>query len=413
MRRFIVWFLLLALLISPSPGGIFARAQSLAVHQSTAASSTTPMKAPAAAIIPGSPLAALTGGALPSDADANTPTPFGSGAIGLSVASAMGNEAARTLGVFVAAVRESTELKDITIWVGSFSHDPLRRAHLMDIITALAITIIPGLALEALVGFALRRPRRYLAAHVPPMVAAPMPPGPEKGLEDAEAGETEEHPGRRASIMVWLRRFAFALLHFGLGFIPLVGFALAIQGLVSAGLITTRPAHLVVVGITNAYLICRFSMEILRLLAAPAAPRLRLVHMSQNRARWLVSRLRILLGTGFFGYALVSISEVLGLDHVGATVLVRLIALAIHIEVALCIWQCRRVVGGWIGGRRDATGVAARVRQRLGAIWHYPALFYVLALWVAWAGGVQNAFGVLLRVVLVFIAAMTMGRLLW
>ncbi len=37
----------------------------------------------------------------------------------------------------------------------------------------------------------------------------------------------------------------------------------------------------------------------------------------------------------------------------------------------------------------------------------------MLALWVAWAGGVQNAFAVLLRAVLVLVAAVVAGRLAW
>ncbi|OYV25650.1 MAG: hypothetical protein B7X08_04730 [Acidocella sp. 20-63-7] len=60
-----------------------------------------------------------------------------------------------------------------------------------------------------------------------------------------------------------------------------------------------------------------------------------------------------------------------------------------------------------------AHGIFAGFRQRLGGIWHYLALFYVFALWVAWAGGVHNAFVVLLRVVAVFVAALLIGRLGW
>jgi small-conductance mechanosensitive channel len=81
--------------------------------------------------------------------------------------------------------------------------------------------------------------------------------------------------------------------------------------------------------------------------------------------------------------------------------------------MAIGIWRCRRVVGIWLMGDPKATGALAWVRQRLGRWWYLFALFYVLALWVAWAGGVHNAFSVLLRAVVVLIAAVVAGRLAW
>jgi small conductance mechanosensitive channel len=124
---------------------------------------------------------------------------------------------------------------------------------------------------------------------------------------------------------------------------------------------------------------------------------------------WLL----VVLATVFFAFSLISSAIILGLPQAGAGALTRIASLAVHLEAAYGIWQSRRLVASWIIGNPAAKGAVPWLRQRLGRRWHYLALFYVLALWVAWAGGVQNAFGLLLRAVVVLIAAVAVGRLAW
>jgi small conductance mechanosensitive channel len=154
-------------------------------------------------------------------------------------------------------------------------------------------------------------------------------------------------------------------------------------------------------------------LELLRFLVAPFTAPLRLFHMAGPHARWLYRWVRGLLIVGGAGYGVISISEILDLPHNAAMVVIRILGLAFHIQVATMIWQSRKVVGGWIKGHPDPRSLMAGPRRRLGLVWHYIALFYVLAVWIAWAGGVQNAFAVLLRVVLFFMAALILGRLAW
>jgi moderate conductance mechanosensitive channel len=398
---------------------------SASAQTTTAAHPTSPHPAPAhhvPAIIPGSPLAALTHAATaPAQSEANTPTPFGTSAIGLSISNEISKQTARVWGDFVTAVDQSTRLSPVLNWGRGFASEPIRRKHLLHMLQALLLTIVPGLAVERLLHFALTRPRAGLAKRaerrLPPRsdtaAAAPGEEDEKQGLADAEAGETEKRPGRKLTFLNWGWRFAFGLLHFGLRLVPLIGFAVTIQVLISSSLITTRLGEFAVIGIANAYLPYRLALELLRFVLAPQTPGLRLVRLSSAHAERVVRWARLPLATGFAGYALVSLGVLLHLSHVGATVLLRLITLAVHVEIALGIWKSRRIVGGWISGTAPTTSLTAGIRQRLGRIWHYPALFYVLALWIAWAAGVPNAFGVLLRIVVVVIAALIIGRLAW
>ena len=194
---------------------------------------------------------------------------------------------------------------------------------------------------------------------------------------------------------------------------PLFGFALTVQMLISADILTTRQAHLGVIGMTNGYLACRIVQEGFRFLVAPVFPSLRLIHMPTERSEVIMRWVAVMLTTGYVGYVFASVAEVLGLGHDSAIVLLRLAGLVLHIEVAIIIWNSRVIVGLWIGGRPGATGGWRRFRRWLGTIWYIPALFYVLALWIALAAGVHNAFGVLLRVIVVVAVAAVVGRLAW
>jgi small conductance mechanosensitive channel len=404
----------------------------LAIHQPATppATAVTPAKATAGAIIPGSPLAALTGAAsgnaAPSDQD--NASPFGTGSFGMSIVDSVGDEAARTLDDLLKAVRQSTELTPVWEWAQSFHDVPTRRAHAADIIMAVMVTIVPALLVEAVIRFALTRPRAALVNRAGRAREAPEGAGSdpeetiddsendkgsdESGLADAEAGETEARPNRRDTVMAWLRRFGFGLLHLVLAVLPVIGFGLTIAVTLGLGIVTARQAQLSVVGIANAYLVCRLSLEFVRFLLAPQASPVRLIKMSDGRAVRLTAWTGLLVISGAVGFIIVSVSEILGLSPSGARAITALFGLLLHIELAIAVWQSRFVVAGWIRGRRKTT-YAASFRGGLASIWHYLALFYILALWIALAGGVHHAFGFLLRVIVVFIAALAFGVRAW
>jgi small conductance mechanosensitive channel len=403
MRR----LLLLALLLTAAPA---AAQTTLAVHQAPPAkSAVTPAEATASAIIPGSPLAALTGAA-PAAPDSG-PDPFGTDHLGLSILGQVTDDARTTIGDFVAAIRRSTELTPVIQWLHGFAYAPERRAAFTDAVMGLILAILPALAAEAIIRFALIRPRSSLTRYALARRQRDFPDEPD-ALDKAEIGDLEEPP-RRVSAIAWLRRLGLALIYIFLALLPVLVFAVTTGTLLATTLIATRSTRLIVTGAGNAYLFWRFGSEILRFLFAPNAPDLRLIHTTDRRARWLVKIFVAALITIAAGAFTITSAEVLGLSHDGALVLARLVALAVHIEVAVLIWQSRHIVGGWIRGRPNEAKIAFGIRPRLAGIWHYIALFYVLALWIAYAGGVQNAFGVLLRVVLVFIGAVIAARLIW
>jgi small conductance mechanosensitive channel len=405
-----------------------AAAQTVTVHPATVTppGKTTPAKATAGAIIPGSPLAVLTGAGTAPD----TATPYGSEGFGIGLSSALADDAKRVVGEGIAAVQKSTRLTPVWQWLQTVPGDTAAQARGLDAALALAVAFVPAVVVELLLRLGLRRlmlgavlraaAGRPDLAEAPDLAAAsdaddavaPVPDPDNQALDDAEAGATEAMPRREAATAI-IRQLLFGLFRALLMALPLLGFALVIQGLIMAGLLTSRPGHLAVIGIGNAYLVCRGVMLVVRLLVAPSAPTLRMIPVTTEGARRTCRWATVVLSTIFFGYVLVSFCEIMGLDHTGARVLTGLIALAGHLEVAAGIWVSRRTIRRWIAGPRDAPGTIALLRQGFARVWHVFALFYVLALWVAFAAGVHNAFGVLLRVILVVILGATLGRLAW
>jgi small conductance mechanosensitive channel len=411
MRGYLLAALFLACTVFVSPR---ATAQSvLSIHQpaTPAATATTPAKATAGAIIPGSPLAALTGAAPPDQPAAASP--FGTGSFGLSILNVVGDDAAHSAADLILAIRRSTELTPVVGWVDSFRYIPTRRQHAADVFSGIAITIVPALLVEAAIRFAVKRSRAAVVARAGRHPPEPDPDAPEgeEGLADAEAGETELRPRRRDELRAWGRRFGFGLLHLLLAILPILGFALTAAAILT-GFVSVHEAQLAVIGTANAYLVCRFTLAFADFLFAPRAEPVRLIHMPDERAVALMRWIAILLISCATGFVIVSVAEILSLSPPGARAITALFALAVHIELAVAVWQSRFVVAGWIRGPNKKKR-AGGFRNGLARIWHFIALFYILALWIALAGGVHNAFGLLLRVILVFIAAAGFGGWAW
>ena len=404
--RFLPLFAFLAMLV-PALGD----AAPSTVAQHTPAQPAAPAKA-TPTIIPGSPLAALTGVASqPAPANTAQPAPFGTDELGFALSSVLGHEATRTFDDFTDALRRSTRLTPVLHWLQSFTPTSARFANAATVLRAIGIAILPGIALDAAVRFLLGKPMALCARQGVSRHQAPLP-CPDEDTLDAK-DESGAKPRHHISFRALFRRLGFALLKFGLALLPIAAFAIAEQLFLSSGLLTGRPARLAVTGIANAYIFARLAQEFICLPLSPAAPSLRLARISTANAAWAMRRATVLIATIFIAFCLISVSEILDLPKDGAGALIRIAALIVHLEVALAIWQSRRVISRWIAGRPGTEGFIAGFRRRFAKVWYIIALFYVLALWVAWAGGVQNALGVLLRAILVVMAALVLGRMAW
>ena len=72
--------------------------------------------------------------------------------------------------------------------------------------------------------------------------------------------------------------------------------------------------------------------------------------------------------------------------------------------------QKRRVVRDWIRAPDDEQDVVAALRNRLAAIWHWIALFYLAALWLVWAAELPTGTERLSRALLITVTVGVVAR---
>jgi small conductance mechanosensitive channel len=349
-------------------------------------------------------------GAAPPPQTPPQPPAYNIDAAALPIASGIG-ALSKGLAEAVDAMQVSLRPDPVATWLANFTQAPWKLQALEELALGWGEALLPAFAVDLLLRLGLVRFRRYVAARAGRAEVVVAEDGAEQGLADAEAGETEPHPRRLTSARAWVRQLAYALAGFTLAMLPLAGFAVALALLLSAGLPDSHVGQDAVIEAGNVYLLLRLIWEGLRLLLAPVDPALRLVPLSSARAAGLARRAVVILVTVFVAYVLISSAGLLGLPHEGVSVLARYAALIVHIELALLIWEERHAVASWIAG--DGTSRCSGLRRRVGEGWHYVALFYLVALWVAWVIGVHNAEIPLLRVVLVLAAAGLAARLGW
>ncbi|HQT72461.1 MAG TPA: mechanosensitive ion channel [Acidiphilium sp.] len=332
---------------------------------------------------------------------AASPAPVAA-ALGLGITQRAEAWTKQTLQGVGRALSDATDVSLIWHWITFVATDSWLRHTVLKASWRLAVVLATCLALEFVSRRALLKPRTRLERGPARARGGDKPDAPKAnaGIAAAEAGETE-HRRRRQPLRHWLRRVPCALAHFGLELAPVLVFALAGFALISSDIADDRVSRLVIIAALEAYIVSRVAMECLRLLFAPHAPELRLTGLDDARARWIDRWLRTIVGTIAFGYAAIATGGLFGLYPAASRVLIKIVSLAVHLMLAVMILQARQPVAAFIRGETAATGFTAALRVGFAHTWHILALFYVIALWVAWAIGIPHAFFIMLRIVIV------------
>jgi small-conductance mechanosensitive channel len=351
--------------------------------------------------------AAPAGGA-PGIETGHLPIPLAPNSLGAQMIVGASTRLAELSATIVATARTVTDFPLLSRWVVHLATDPQTRAALFDAAWKLAVVMAAGLALEFGVTRLLRRPARALEAHAPAGGAQSDP----AASDDAPRDEPADPPRRRPSALTLLRRLPFVLARFALDVLPVLAFMALTYALTGTELGAENTTRLVILAVLNAYVLCRLTTCIARLLLAPDAPRLRLFHIPDPAARQTLRWIRRIAVVAIFGYALTEVGLLFGLYRVAHDALLKIVALVVHIFLVVIVLQTRGWVAGLIRARPEARGFVAVVRNRLARIWHHFAIFYIVALWLVWAFEVPDGFSRLLRFFIATVAIIALGRLL-
>ncbi len=228
--------------------------------------------------------------------------------------------------------------------------------------------------------------------------------------EDQETVAVEHVLRRRrfSRALRTLRRLPFVLMCFVLDLVPLGVFLAVGYG---GTLFATTQVRAVLQAAIMAYAICRAATAITRMFVAPDRPQLRLVHMSDQGAAYILVWVRRIFVVGTFGYAASQIGLMFGLPVPAEEAFLKAVFLVVHLFLIIMVLQSRVAVAERIRSHVPNPRIGARIRNRLAAIWHLIAIFYIAGLWMVWAAEVRNGYLRIWHIFLVTVGVLIVARL--
>lgn len=283
----------------------------------------------------------------------------------------------------LSAAASLSDARHVFSWISQQTDSPQERASWMKTLTGIGAVLLGGLVAERLLLFLLGRPIRFLAG---------------------------QRPATR------LRRIlpvsGWWLLH-----IPsLLAFFLASQTLRALPVLNlsdaaSRAALIVSLG----YVASRAILITIRALLMPKRDSLRLLPFSHDAAHQLASWARRLTLTGVWGYGFIQALQVLGLPRIGYQVSLRILGCVMAVMCIMLVLRNRRRMTSWIRqwGKRERLSPSLRALcERLAAIWHIPAILYILSLFFVWALAIPGGAEYVARATLVSLVILVVANLL-
>jgi small-conductance mechanosensitive channel len=332
-----------------------------------------------------------------------------------------------------------SELPALLAFTNRAATDPAMRATILDAAWHMAAVLAAAALAEWIFVWLLRRPIRALARHAPEneehgktqaahetraharmsgrgsdheslgveadegfpaaraeeaaLVEAPLPNEPQAqeaaALRKDNAVERIQTRRRFSGMMRGLRRLPFVVIGFLLDVMPLgVFLAVAYAG---ALFVVPRSQAMLQAAIL-AYAVCRVAACLTRALVAPAFPSLRLLPVSDDGAAYVLRWIRRVFAVGAFGFAATQIGALFGVPAAANDAFLKAVFLVVHVFLIIIVLQCRASVADRIRSHREVPGIAGLVRNRLAAVWHLIAIFYIAALWLVWAAEIRHGY---------------------
>ncbi len=187
--------------------------------------------------------------------------------------------------------------------------------------------------------------------------------------------------------------------------IVFVGVATALLGTEIGDQSTTR---LVILAVVNAYVFSRALICVVRALAGPFG----LIRVRAETAAYIEIWARRIVAVGVSGICFANVALLLGLHRAGYA---RDPAAgdagraSLHRRYHPAVPPPGR--GRDPRARPIATGIAARIRNRVAGLWHVLAIALDLALWAVWALNIRNGYSLLLQYFVGTVAVLLITRL--
>ena len=346
--------------------------------------------------------------AAPEPASAS-PIPLAPNSLGAEVLVGVSGFLNRLSGQTLAALRAVRSVPQLWTWLIVMATDPWARGVLLATAWRLVLALVLGIAAEAAIRRAVRRPGLALAAMAPRNGEAA--PRDESGEARAEYGDIEP-PKRRDAALIFLRRIPLVLGRLVLELLPVVGFLLIGHLIAASALGGADQTRVILLAVIDAYALCAAMLCLARMLFSPAQPRLRLLPMSSAQAAYAMRWTRRLVVVSVSGYAIAEVGLLLGLSDSAHDALLKAVGLLDHVFLAIIVLQQRRTVRRWLRAPRGAEGTIAALRNRFARAWHWIAVAFLAALWLVWAVEIPYGYALVLRYFVASVLVLLAARLL-
>ena len=291
-------------------------------------------------------------------------------------------------------------------WMVVMATNPIALSILEDVSWRVLLVIACAAAVEFALRRAVRRPIRRLEVRAPATrtadrgeLAIEPVPDEDDGVARAEAGEIEAPLPRRARPSAWtlLKRVPLVVARLLLELVPVLGIALTGHLVAGSWLGGQDVSRLIILAVVDSYALCTALLCVARMLLSPGDSRLRLFHLHDSAAAYLMRWSRRLILIAVFGYAIGEVGLLLGLSDIAHDAFEKAVGLVLHVCLAFIVLQKRRAVARRLRAPPGATGLVAGLRNRLARIWHWIALFFLIAGWLVWAVEVPHGYAAVIH----------------
>ena len=202
---------------------------------------------------------------------------------------------------------------------------------------------------------------------------------------------------RRPRLSAWtlLKRVPLVLARLALELVPVLGIVLAGHLFAGSSLGGQTISRLIILAVVDSYAISSPAVPGAHAAVARSLPPAA-VPSARCTATYLTRWARRLILIAVLGYAVGEVGVLLGLSDIAHDAMEKGVGL-----VAAFVWRTSSCetegpcgAGSCAGGQ---TGMIARLRNRFAGIWHWVALFFLVAGWLVWAVEVPHGYAAVLH----------------
>ena len=340
-----------------------------------------------------------------------SPIPLSADGLGAQLLLTVSEEIGEISSEIAGMARTLTHFPAFYYWIVRTANDPAAYHLLIEIAWKLALVFGSAFCAEWVIFRLIRRPVAFLEARAPqtarlPIQALPLADPPPSVVDVTPAPELNKRRHSLARVWQAMLRLPFVLGRTVFELLPVVVFVAVATALLGTEIGQPTTVRLVILAVVNAYAFSRGLICLVRALARPFG----LFPVRAETAAYIEIWTRRIVGVGVSGIAFANVALLLGLHRAGYAALLRMVMLVVHLFIVVIILQCRRQVADAIRAPAERQGIAARLRNRIAAGWHYPAIALDLALWAVWALNIRNGYSLLLQYFVGTIAVVLVTR---